>query len=415
MHQPTVEIPDDWVSITRRLRKYATSASVRDIILMDESHAIYIQFPADPTQDLEPHEYLIASLADSSAGDLSAREMITFICWRSLLSKGYKLRDFAVEDVGDGNPTTNDYQCVFPAADLSCMFVKRERGAVAEEEQAHVQQNTKAAKNTGSGNYLVVFNSRSLGQDITLQLIPKMGNGGGRLGESTTVGNGLDPRSVPELPSAHRRQFQPPHTTPGSNVSGCNTPTIHLLIERIITKHVAVLSAITDNGSSSPPQRFLAKLFSTNVSRTLLAKELSVYHACASLQGAEIPFFYGTWRITDPPSESIILLTELITPGTTISDLCDTAQESPDEHEQALLKSRLDWLRDGAEKAVDALHRHNVTHNDTRGRNMVLAIDGGVERVVIVDFDVAQVHTDPERVRCKAWEDKTFMRNAFRV
>lgn len=419
MSQPTVEVPDDWVSITRRLRKYATNASVRDIVLMDESHVIYFRFPADPTEDFETHEYLIASLAHPSAGDLSAREMITFLCWRSLLLKGFKLRDFAVEDADEKNSATNEYHNVLPTPDLACPLNKRKWDAVAEEEQSRDQEKQKpaTAEDTGSVPYPIIFDSCSLGQEITLQLIPETEVGSGRLREGTTAGNspsGLDSSSVPEPPSAHLRRFQPPHTIPSSIVASCNTPTTHLLIERIIAEHVAVLSEITYNRSSSTLHRYLAKVFSTDTSPNLLAKELSVYHACTALQGAEIPFLYGAWRVMDPPSLSIILLTEFITPGTTISELCDAAQESAD-NEQTRLESRLNCLYISAEMAVNALHRHNVTHNDTRGQNMVVATDGDVEHVVIVDFDVAQVHTDPERVRRKAWEDKTFMRNAFEI
>ncbi|KAL0631984.1 hypothetical protein Q9L58_009135 [Maublancomyces gigas] len=151
MSQPTVEIPDDWVSITRRLRKYATNASVRDIVLMGESHVIYFRFPTDPTEDFETHEYLIASLAHPSAGDLSAREMITFLCWRSLLLKGFKLRDFAVEDVDEKNSATNEYLNVLPTPDLAYPLSKRKWDRVAEEEQSRDQEKQKptTAEDTG--------------------------------------------------------------------------------------------------------------------------------------------------------------------------------------------------------------------------------------------------------------------------
>lgn len=48
---------------------------------------------------------------------------------------------------------------------------------------------------------------------------------------------------------------------------------------------------------------------------------------------------------------------------------------------------------------MEALHSHGVIHNDPVGRNLVVFEDiYGGERVVIVDFDLAQVHAGREVV-----------------
>lgn len=67
-------------------------------------------------------------------------------------------------------------------------------------------------------------------------------------------------------------------------------------------------------------------------------------------------------------------------------------------------------MRESAEMAVRSLHAKGVRHGDLVGRSMVVSGEGADERVVIVDFDVAQVGGERRR-----WEDWVFLRDTFRV
>lgn len=132
-------------------------------------------------------------------------------------------------------------------------------------------------------------------------------------------------------------------------------------IERIITENVAILSTkITDSKTCL----LLAKLFPAHRDApTLLSKELAVYTACQDIQGNEIPHLYGVWQIPDPPAFSpIVLLTELITPGTTIAELRTAARELCDPADRALAQDHLQGLQETGTKAMNELHLHGVIH-----------------------------------------------------
>lgn len=149
---------------------------------------------------------------------------------------------------------------------------------------------------------------------------------------------------------------------------------------------------------------YVGKLFSplhTRIAHELLAGEMAVYSAALTLQGREIPYFYGRWSIPDATHVGV-LLTEYIQPGLTIAQL-----------KAAGAFGQISKLRESAEMAVKALHGKGVRHGDLVGRNMVVSGEGEEERVVIVDFDVAQIEgREGERRR---WADWVFLKDTFRV
>lgn len=70
---------------------------------------------------------------------------------------------------------------------------------------------------------------------------------------------------------------------------------ISLVVERIITKNVAVL--MTEDGSVRVVGKHLGL---HHDAPRWLAKELAAYTACASLQGSDIPYLHGACRVIQP-------------------------------------------------------------------------------------------------------------------
>lgn len=165
----------------------------------------------------------------------------------------------------------------------------------------------------------------------------------------------------------------------------------------VFTRAAAVLE--TSVGTA-----YVAKLFSplhSRISHELLAEEMAAYSAALTLQGREIPYLYGRWSAPDAPHVSI-LLTEYIQPGHTIAEL-----------KAAGAFTAMAKLRPSAEMAVKALHSKGVRHGDLVGRNMVVSGEGASERVVVVDFDIAQV--EGYEGKRHQWADWVFFKNAFKV
>lgn len=52
---------DDWKTVTRQLRMYAAGSNLHDVLVMDESVAIYFRFPPDLSDPNYDHAYLCAS------------------------------------------------------------------------------------------------------------------------------------------------------------------------------------------------------------------------------------------------------------------------------------------------------------------------------------------------------------------
>lgn len=396
----SVDQTDDWTIVTRQLRKYAVATGALDVLVMDEATAIYFRFPPDPAADDHFHEYLVASLVDipTVPSDLSMREIIAFMCWRALLGKGAYIRDF-------GNPTGEGIGERIGESDSGGGTTSQPPPSTKRpHESSGVRTQPKRSRldnSSGSANQVTMFNRWTLNSVVNMKIIPDFPDYPIQLEISESPDSDLrkSPSYRPEiLPNTGhyllfgQEQFK---------------------ITHIITDTVAVLTA---EHKSHP--LYLAKLFAHPDSPELLAKEIAVYDTCKTLQGTYIPQFYGVWQITSPPAFApIVLLTEFVGPGTTIAELRSAARDLPADSpalDEAL--ARLSALQKTGTPAMEALHRHGVIHNDPVGRNLVVSKDElGDERVVIVDFDLAQVHTDQEVVERRARQDWAFFRNAFRV
>lgn len=393
----SVDQTDDWTIVTRQLREYAVATGALDVLLMDQATAIYFRFPPDPAADDHFHEYLVASLVDMPTvpSDLSMREIIAFLCWRALLGKGAYIRDF-------GNPTTEGIGERIGESDSGGRITSQPPPSTKRpHESSGVRTQPKRSRRDnggGSANQVAMFNRWTLNSSVTMKNVPEFPN--------RPVTFEMTVRS--RRPSRNRTLYNYlEYTNYG--------PTINreFTIEHIITDTVAVLTINAENDICC-----LAKLFAHPDSPELLAKEIAVYNACQSLQGNEIPYFYGVWQITSPPAFAlIVLLTEFVQPGTTIAELRSAARDLPaDTNALDHALNHLSALQKTGTSAMEALHRHGVIHKDPVGRNLVVSEDElGRESVVIVDFDLAQVHSDKEIVERKAWQDWAFFRNAFRV
>lgn len=406
-----IDSSDDWISVTRQLRNYAVNTGTRDGIVMDETTAIYFHFPAGGNEDFELHEYLVATIDDPPTvpTDLSLRELVAFMCWRSLLGKGVKFRDFTNCSTKDNRASDRASQLPPPAP------TKRPNDEHGPGQPKRTRRDPGPSGTTGRQQ--TMFSGWILNSSVTMDMLPQFPCGyecqlGRKRAPSLDSGFG-EPSSSPSHCCRRPRTFHPSAaSTEGDKYTAV------FRIERIITDTVAMLSTEV---AGSKPCFLLAKLFCAHRNApTLLAKELAVYTACQSLQGNEIPHLYGVWQIIDPLAfSSIVLLTEFIAPGTTIAELRSAALELSDSSELELARARLRGLEKTGTKAIEELHRHGVMHNDPVGRNLVVCAEevGGVlqERVVVVDFDVAQVFDEQEMVETRAWQDWAFFRNSFRV
>lgn len=152
---------------------------------------------------------------------------------------------------------------------------------------------------------------------------------------------------------------------------------IVLFIERILSRKVAVVGIC----SSSSPTRWVVKFLASDwASRWHLNKELNAYATCEGLQGKDVPFFYGEWRIagTDPDSCSALLM-EYVAPATTISALRDRGWEGVGSSKSLVRAAVL---------AIEKINRCRVAHNNLCAEDMVFMEEG---RVVIVGFAWAAV------------------------
>lgn len=166
---------------------------------------------------------------------------------------------------------------------------------------------------------------------------------------------------------------------------------------RAITPQIAVLSNNPDD-----LRLFFTKLYAPNsAAPRLMENETNAYKAYTTLQGREIPHFYGIWRLIDPLNLFILVLTEYIGPSITIENPRDMIKLTQ-PHERGKAINRLRSLRPSEEEALRALHQSAVCHSDACSRNMVLSVDrNGDETVVILDLDMAKGFSDLEKRRKK--------------
>lgn len=151
---------------------------------------------------------------------------------------------------------------------------------------------------------------------------------------------------------------------------------LHLYIERILSRQVAVVGIC----SSTNTARWIVKFVASDwASRWHLHKELGAYAACESLQGTDVPVFYGEWRIvgTGPGSCSALLM-EYVVPGTTIASL--RGGEGWEMERKGVVRA--------AVRTVENVNRFGVAHNDLGAENMIVAQG---RRVVVVGFGWASV------------------------
>lgn len=194
----------------------------------------------------------------------------------------------------------------------------------------------------------------------------------------------------------HKRTL---HTVPTTR-DAADRPTTTLLVERVITSKAAVLT--TRDGAS----RFVGKTFGLDRDAPeWFDNEITAYAACAPLQGAEIPYLLGVAKVVQTsPFTVLILITELVSPSTTVAELMYDAHYrfgTTDAEELAQLAR----LYESGVAAVEAMHACRVIHNDLAGRNLVLCGEGDGERLVLVDFDCAMVFALGDR----RWESRVRM------
>jgi hypothetical protein len=80
------DLSEDWIKVTRQLRKYVAVSKCRHVICMDEKSAFYFAFPVDLSSPNEAVEYLFAQsgAASSLDVDLTVRELLVFALWNAL-------------------------------------------------------------------------------------------------------------------------------------------------------------------------------------------------------------------------------------------------------------------------------------------------------------------------------------------
>lgn len=367
------------MGITQQLRKYVINTAAPDIIIMDESTAIYFRFPVDATLELDDVLYVVATSSPSSLNpnNITLRELVAFMCYRSLVRVGQSLRDFTdtasapvspgcTATIGNSDAGSTPHKRPAPEED-QLMQPKRTKT-----EQSH-QGHQEAEELVESYGWMV-------DQLVTLTLPHAT--------VRTSRNPGFDESMHPSDDGPRNlRGYLPPLKA--------TAPTATFCVTKIVTPNVAILSLVSPSPSSA---RFIAKI---PHSSNHLDTELNAYRALSPLQGTSVPYCYGTAATTSPPGE-VVLLTEFIAPGTTIADLQDQGNWA-----------RIRALKMSAEETMRGIHQHGVLHRDAHGRNFVVGGEGTEEVVVVVDFDVASVIENSETLQKGLWQDRARFAEAF--
>lgn len=395
--QPGYTYTANWVAITQQLRKYVINSLAKDIIVMDESAAIYFQFSDEPEDEYNNVEFLTADTTQTSPlSPFSLRGLVAFVCWRALKKSGVKFTNSAPDGKAVQSTPVQD-------PDSAPGPRKRSRsggsGGGPPDDNGNKKRTRQQTIGEGSGySSITKFAGWTVGLSFDLSLdavqcgfprntqSPSKTPGGLQLrppsphsfdsccddlGSSPCCGSEHSPREI----------RQPPR--------GCSA----YRVEHVFTDHVAQVS------SPEAPGRWIAKFFSpTPTASEYLANEVRVYNLCHPLQGREIPYAYGLAVIPNVPGR--VLIMECISPGIPIADIQEAA-----ENGDAAAKCRLHKLAGVAESPVCALHKYGVVHNDLYGRNLLVSEgQDGEEAVVVVDFDVAMVFEDGTgRKQCEDW------------
>lgn len=340
---------DHWKAVTRQLRMYATGSKVRDVLVMDESVGLYFRFPSDPTQINDVHEYLFASTECGQDFDrnprLSIRELVVFFLVSALDRNNVRLRDFTPESpscilIGEN---TRPYRNV-----LCPKSQKKGKGREADKKST--------------------FERFVVGAKIDLSL--NVEESPIIVGEATPLDLRFTLTSYLPTPSEASTRLHPP-----DNVS--------ILVKGIFKKNVAL---VTDG-----KRDFVAKMFAPDRERDatlLMKKELSFYEECAPLQGINIPYLIGVYRVTGSRRNKYhVMIIEYIGVGNTIAQIIDAALDLQEHDEIDRVKYKLQVLKASAEVALEKIHQRKVIHGDVAGRNMIILDD----RVVLVDFGFSMV------------------------
>lgn len=364
---------------------------------MDERVGIYLDFE-DPLADDEDVHFLLSVPPDLlndknrliAPHGLTLRELLVFMCYRAF-GKVYQLRTIPVPNSTALVSVDRDGYSPSLPPDVGSQNRKHARHEDSERRQ-------QPKRNAGSGTTRVhdtqtVFCAWITGTAITLRISttdnPPRSPPSARPRAVSNADSGFHEAVSPRRPRvAGTRPFDPPEPPRGQS-------TITFTVSTVFARAAAILA--TPSGAL-----YVGKLFSplhTRNAHDLLANEVAAYAAASPLQGREIPHFYGTWTIPDA-SHLGVVLTEYISPGTTIAHL-----QAAGEWE------RIGRLWESAESALKALHGRGVRHGDLEARNILVAEGDGEERVVVVDFDVARVE-GKEGVR-RQWADWVFLKDVF--
>lgn len=381
---------------------------------MDEHTAIYFEYPEAAHKETEAVMYLVAT-TDPVAGrgipEISMRELVVFVLLRALDRKGVELCDTLSSESAKthvNNPpgyrdVLKDNSDGGPGPGPSNNDKKRPGPSTGRREQP------KRGKTANMSDTYQAFSEQFDGwvQDSSIELeflshvAPVRGEDCGSYSvHSPDSGFG---RSSPSHQRPRKLRLVP------TTVNAAGNQTTSLLVERLITKNVAVLTTVDKS------LHVIGKHFGLHHDAPIwLGKELAAYAACVQLQGDEIPYLYGVCRVVQSsPFANIILLMECIEPGTTIADLVHDAYfvyDTDDDEEIA----RLNKLQETGTRAMHSLHARHVIHNDLAGRNMLVSNERDDERLVLVDFDCAMVFSeDNERFRGRVVQDEEKMRSTF--
>lgn len=285
---------------------------------MDEHTAICFRFHKTVVGETEAVSYLVATTAEypsKSIPGLSIRELVVFVLLRALDEKGVKLRDTQTTEALHPPPT---YRNVLnnhtgPPNDGSGNNPKRPGSPAGTRRRPNRGKPNGGEKSGPQHTMLDQFDEWILDSSVQLEFIPHVVPIHGADGDSRTFTRSPDSGFHDEAPTPGLRKF---HAVP-TTVDATGRHTASLVVERVITKNVALLA------TADRSVRVIGKHFGLhrNASRWL-TKELAAYAACEALQGIDIPYLHGVCRtVQSSPFSNIVLLTEFIEPGTTISDL----------------------------------------------------------------------------------------------
>lgn len=383
-----------WVTVMQQLRKYAIQSACNHILVMDERVGIYLDFD-DPLADHEDVHFLLAVPPDLITDEnrliaphgLTLRELLVFMCYR-VFGKVYQLRTIPVP--GSAVSVPIDTGACSPSLPPDGGSQHRKHALHDNSEPRQQPKRNARSGTTRAQDVQTIFSDWIAGTSITLRLLtednPPYSPPSAPPRAVSKASSGFHKAASPrDQLGAGTRPFDPPEPAPGQS-------TITFTVSTVFARAAALLT--TPSGTV-----YVGKLFSplhTRNAQDLHTHEVAAYTAASSLQGREIPHFYGTWSVRGA-SHLGVVLTEFIKPGITIAHLQAAGEWA-----------RIDRLWGSAEASLKALHACGVRHGDLEARNIVLAQDG---RVVLVDFDVARVEgSDGAR---NQWADWVFLRDVF--